>query len=94
MNMNHYTVSTTQTVVPVANFRRQIERLERKIHVDYSACADKNELGRWAAETRRVASDLIATGCKRAKVTDWDRRERAIERATDLVAAILFKMAD
>jgi hypothetical protein len=74
--------------VNVSEFRNRIEHLERRIHCDYHSARDGAEKRNWRAVTERVGAELIATVCKRATQDDWDRRERAIDRSTDLISRI------
>ena len=88
-NTTEYTIAPSPSFVSVREFRQAIEHLERKIRVDRHSAVGVAEKSRWAEETRRVASSLIATSCKRAKSDDWIRRERAIDRSASLVCSHL-----
>lgn len=82
---NFATISENPEIVPVAEFRDRIKHLERIIHVDACACVDGVELGRCRRIAQRIGAELIASTSKRAKLEDWERRERVIERSTAFV---------
>jgi GTP cyclohydrolase III len=91
MDNSNYTMpdASEAVTVKIADFRRAIEHLERKLHVDYHACVGAAERAAWAAQARRVGSELIRLVCKRATADDMDRRERALDRSTALIAKVL-----
>jgi hypothetical protein len=75
-------------IVKIAEFRGRIEHLERKIGNDYHSCVNDAERARWAETTRTLGAELVNTVCKRATDEDMDRRERAIDRSTSLIAKV------
>lgn len=83
----YITLSADPETVPVAVFRGRIAHLEKLINVDRHSCANERERERWARAVRRIGSELIATTCRRATAEDWERRERIIDRSTDLLTA-------
>jgi len=82
------TVSATASVVPVAKFRDAVEHVERLLTVDRHACVTAGEVAQWRDRLRAAGADLIATTCKRALMSDWERRERAIDRSASVLAAV------
>lgn len=92
MTDNNFTIPSAAeaNMVNVATFRDQTENLDRCCRVDFPACVNHSERTRWAEVTRKVASDLMAMTCKRAKHEDWVRRERAIDQSASMVGKVLF----
>ena len=90
LDLSDFTIADDAVAVPVAAFRDEIERLERHVHVHYSACVTDAERARWVELARAAGRDLIRTTCKRAKRADWLRRERALDASTDKIGAVLY----
>jgi hypothetical protein len=81
-------ISGTVNTVNVAEFRQQIEHLERLVNCDWHACANDAERADWAFRARKVGSELIHMACKRATVADMDRRERVLDKSTQRLATL------
>jgi hypothetical protein len=75
--------------VPVREFRGLTDWLNRSVNVDRCACATPEERERWVAECRGIVARVKAAGCRRAKVADWDARERALDRSATAILRIL-----
>lgn len=88
-DMSAYTLAGELTTVGVAEFRNRVDHLMQLVKVDYHACVNDKERADWVARARKVGGELIATTCKRATQTDWDRRERALDRSAKLQSALL-----
>lgn len=86
INLTEYTIDNA-TDVSVSEFRDAIDHLEAVLR-DRSACVCASELERWSRIAKRIGTELIGTSCKRATVADWMRRERAIDRSTQLIAKV------
>lgn len=82
---NNYSISENAEVVNVAEFRDRISHLEHSIRCDKQSCVGEKEKTHWLHIMKGISSELFNTTCKRAKVQDWDRRERIIDEATMII---------
>lgn len=88
-NTNHtHTTDRITERVPVRELRNRTDALVRMVRVDLQACVNHTELMRWAEQCRRMGRELTATGSARAKLEDWDRRERALDHSASTLIRI------
>lgn len=90
IDMTPYTQGNCLITVPVAEFRNQVGMLEDQVNLHYHSCVGASERAHWAEMTQRVGRKLLNLHSKRATKQDWDRREKALERSTVLIAKVLF----
>ena len=69
--------TTTQKKLPVAEFRRECDRLLRKVG-DFHACCSAKELDHWKVMSRRVIEEVEQMKCARATACDLELRAQAI----------------
>ena len=85
MSRDTATISGCANVVPVAEFRDAIRRVEDLFNTHRHACGGQEECRRFVDSLRSASNDLIDTDCKRAKLDDWARRERIIDRVSSFL---------
>ncbi|SDJ10043.1 hypothetical protein [Pseudomonas abietaniphila] len=69
--------TTTQKKMPVAEFRRECDRLLRKVG-DFHACCSADELAHWKIMSLRVIEEVEKMTCARATALDLETRAQAI----------------
>ena len=85
MNMTNYTTEDINEYVGINLFRIRIDYLITKVTVDRHSCTNPDEIATWRDNCRYLARELAATGCKRAKKHDWDKRESALDMAAKAI---------
>lgn len=80
-----YTMSDAAVLMSVSDFRDNIRTVEDNLHVHRNACCGSRERALFINTLKRSTQRLIDSVCRRAKPEDWERRERSIKEATDLI---------
>lgn len=91
MDRAHCTIDRDAQPVRVAEFRRRTDAL-CQTSTDYHACVSWQERANWLFRARKAGRAVLAADCRRATDRDWLRRERAIERSSDLIAKVVAEL--
>jgi hypothetical protein len=83
---NEYTISDNIKNVKVSELRNLTDQLMRIVNFDSKQCVGNPEKSACVETARRIGSELMGTVSLRAKKSDWDRRERALDMSFNYIS--------
>lgn len=75
------------SIVKIAVFRAETDRLFRLANAHYHACVGVREVQGWQVVASRVLDETAELSCKRATPYDLDQWARAVQALKDCLAA-------
>lgn len=81
------------SIVKIAVFRAETDRLFRLANSHYHACVGVREVQSWQVTASRVLAESVELSCKRATAYDLDQWAKAVQALKDCLAASVERVA-